>query len=446
MHRLCWVCVLYFLNAVHSFPDFFFTVPASVYSDQEFDFCVSFPGSAFDGAVEVSVALNFEEKESIGYPPQTYLSVSDAISCRKLRAPKQEGLWTCNVTLTGHGIDARNPSTGLPSGKNHSASYEQSISVRPRRQDPDVTLIQTDKPLYKPGQSVKFRIMRLKADNNLLPDTDKIKWVYVENPSNIRIMQWKQVPTTKGIATLEMLLSEDPPLGTWMIKAVYNDNKEYTNTFSVEEYVLPKFEVTVTPPSYLQPTSRSIDAKICAKYTYGKPVQGQVAVKICYQSSYYSFGMRSGVQFERPCTERLLEINGCTMVSVNASEIYLSSRRYNIWGQLKISATVTEAGTGVVLNGESTGPRLTTESCSLEITDDTDGFFKTVFPYRGKVTAKNPDGSPAVNKTISIRASSYQLYLWRLGQNVTTNLQGEATFSIKDLPNNITSFSLEASY
>lgn len=33
-----------------------------------------------------------------------------------------------------------------------------------------------------------------------------------------------------------MLLSNDPPLGTWSIKAIYNDTKEYINTFSVEEY------------------------------------------------------------------------------------------------------------------------------------------------------------------------------------------------------------------
>lgn len=41
---------------------------------------------------------------------------------------------------------------------------------------------------------------------------------------------------TQGIASLEMVLSNDPPLGTWSIKAINNDSKEYSNTFSVEEY------------------------------------------------------------------------------------------------------------------------------------------------------------------------------------------------------------------
>lgn len=40
---------------------------------------------------------------------------------------------------------------------------------------------------------------------------------------------------------------------------------------------------------------------------------------------------------------------------------------------------------GIVLSGESKGPQVTTVSCTLELTDETDGFFKPAFPYRGKV-------------------------------------------------------------
>lgn len=132
------------------------------------------------------------------------------------------------------------------------------------------------------------------------------------------------------------------------------------------------------------------------------------------------------------------------MVSVNASEIELNSRRYAIWGKLKINATVTEAGTGVVLSGQSQGPEVTIVSSTLEITDETDGSFKPAFPYRGKVTAKNPDESPIPQKRIQISASTYQLDSWRVALNVTTDDNGTALFAIKDLPENITSFSISA--
>ena len=42
-----------------------------------------------------------------------------------------------------------------------------------------------------------------------------------------------------------------------------------------------------------------------------------------------------------------LQIDGCTKVSVNSSEIELNSRKYSIWGELMINASVTEAGTGI---------------------------------------------------------------------------------------------------
>nr|XP_034308643.1 pregnancy zone protein isoform X4 [Crassostrea gigas] len=442
--RLLWLGLLHCVLAANASPDFLITVPASVYRGEEFDFCVTFPGTFQDGSVEVNAQMQLDDTDVVRYPPQTYLTVSEAIKCQKLVAPKREGYWTFNVTLQSHGSYVPNLPQWYPPRGNLSTTQTERVNVNTRREDADITLIQTDKPLYKPGQTVKFRILRLKANNRLRPDTDKIKWVYVENPSNIRVMQWKDVPTTQGIASLEMLLSNDPPQGNWVIKAIYNDSKEYSNTFSVEEYVLPKYEVSLTPPAYLLVDTQTIDFKVCAKYTYGKPVKGQLQVKVCYNSPYGYGWRRRGPQFIRPCTERLLEINGCTMVSVNASEIELNSRRYAIWGKLKINATVTEAGTGVVLSGQSQGPEVTIVSSTLEITDETDGSFKPAFPYRGKVTAKNPDESPIPQKRIQISASTYQLDSWRVALNVTTDDNGTALFAIKDLPENITSFSISA--
>lgn len=44
------------------------------------------------------------------------------------------------------------------------------------------------------------------------------------------------------------------------------------------------------------------------RYTYGKPVKGQLQVKVCYNSPYGYGWRRRGPQFIRPCTERLLEV------------------------------------------------------------------------------------------------------------------------------------------
>ena len=59
-----------------------------------------------------------------------------------------------------------------------------------------ITFIQTDKPIYKPGQTVKFRILSIESD--LKPKFGMIPEVWIENPSGIRMAQWLNVETEQG--------------------------------------------------------------------------------------------------------------------------------------------------------------------------------------------------------------------------------------------------------
>uniref|UniRef100_A0A8C5QPB5 Alpha-2-macroglobulin n=1 Tax=Leptobrachium leishanense TaxID=445787 RepID=A0A8C5QPB5_9ANUR len=95
-------------------------------------------------------------------------------------------------------------------------------------------LIQTDKAVYKPGQHVKFRVMSLYE--NLLPCLQP-------DPGKNRIGQWLNVSVDQGIAEFSLPLSEEPPLGEYAIKV-----KDTEHTFSVEEYVLPRYDVKVQFP------------------------------------------------------------------------------------------------------------------------------------------------------------------------------------------------------
>ena len=73
----------------------------------------------------------------------------------------------------------------------------------------------------------------------------------------------------------EFKLSEEPSLGTWTIIFKAGSLKEKT-TFTVSEYVLPKFEVTIEPPAAILRDALKAVWKVCAKYTHGGSVKGQV--------------------------------------------------------------------------------------------------------------------------------------------------------------------------
>jgi hypothetical protein len=126
-----------------------------------------------------------------------------------------------------------------------------------------LTFIQPDKPVYKPGQIVKFRILSVKPD--LKPLEAIINKVWVEDANGIRVSQWTDVQSEQGLSSLELVLSHEPVLGTWKISAELKGYPIRTQEFKVEEYVLPKYEVIIQAPSYVLVDAEKITAKICAE-------------------------------------------------------------------------------------------------------------------------------------------------------------------------------------
>ncbi|KAK2499260.1 hypothetical protein MC885_014832, partial [Smutsia gigantea] len=55
-------------------------------------------------------------------------------------------------------------------------------------------------------------------------------------------------------------------------------DQTYYQSFQVSEYVLPKFEVALQTPLYCSLNSKSLNGTVTAKYTYGKPVKGDVTL------------------------------------------------------------------------------------------------------------------------------------------------------------------------
>lgn len=76
-------------------------------------------------------------------------------------------------------------------------------------------------------------------------------------------------------------------LGDWHITVeAMGEVKKYK--FEVAEYVLPKFDVTIDTPKHQYFQDGKIRATIRTRYTYGKPVKGEVTVAV-YPKTYGSF-------------------------------------------------------------------------------------------------------------------------------------------------------------
>ncbi|NWY63558.1 A2MG protein, partial [Erithacus rubecula] len=140
-----------------------------------------------------------------------------------------------------------------------------------------LVFIQTDKPIYKPGQTVLFRIVSL--DEEFRPVNEMVSMIL--DPKKNRLYQWTNVELEMGFIQLFFNLTSEPLQGTYTVVVEKASGKTVRHPFSVEEYVLPKFEVTVKMPKMISILDEELKVTVCGLYTFGKPVPGLVSFRVC---------------------------------------------------------------------------------------------------------------------------------------------------------------------
>ena len=105
-------------------------------------------------------------------------------------------------------------------------------------------LLETDKPIYKPGQTVHGRVLAVNSD--LKPVSVSLN-VSISDSKGIRVFRKPLVTNGFGVAAFDMVLAREVNLGTWKIVAQGTDSMS-TVDIRVEKYVLPKFKVDVALP------------------------------------------------------------------------------------------------------------------------------------------------------------------------------------------------------
>ncbi|XP_037083755.1 alpha-2-macroglobulin-like, partial [Pollicipes pollicipes] len=206
-------------------------------------------------------------------------------------------------------------------------SDESKVGIKPFTL---LTLMQTDKPKYRPGDKVLIRVISLRYD--LTPLIENIPEVWVTTPDNIRVAQWSDVETSGGLIQLEVQLTEEPPLGRWTIHARTKRRSE-THSFDVEEYVLPTFEVKVESPTYLLKGEKTITVNVCAKYTFGQPlIEATVTVNVT-----------GGFDLEYVSDTLTTDETGCASSDLIVDDLFRDFRT----SPATINVTVEEFGTGL---------------------------------------------------------------------------------------------------
>ncbi|NWT83043.1 OVOS protein, partial [Lanius ludovicianus] len=279
--------------------------------------------------------------------------------------------------------------------------------------------IQTDKPLYKAGQKVMFRVVTL--DTQFRPVQETYPRIIIEDPEQNKIFQWLEVTSKHGIAQLSFPLIPEPILGSYqIIVETRSGGKEY-QSFRVEEYVLPKFEVTTSGPKTISFFDEEVRVNVCASYTYGQPVQGNARINVCRQH-FYSPLCEQNRKKSCEAVTGLLGKDGClnTVISVKKFQLYRSYAM--MYASLNIESIVTENGTGIQIKAYDYIS--VSQENDQVLFRNMDSYYKRGIPYHGEITVTNVDGEPVANSTVLLELNGDHLARY------TTDKNGSAAFSI----------------
>lgn len=244
--------------------------------------------------------------------------------------------------------------------------------------------------MYKPGDTIKFRIVAL--DANLKPadlKNDVEIFITDGDGQGNRVKQWTKVEPTKGVFSSELQLSSAPVLGKWTIncKAL---GETVTKDIEVAEYVLPKFEVTVDAYRHSTFKDGKITATIRSKYTYGKPVKGELTVSFSptfFEGSKFSPNL---------IARKTVPLDGKASVEVDLLTELGISKDQEYERDVIIEAIVEETLTGKKQNGTVT-VSLHKTNYKIQMTNEEESY-KPGLPFKTWVTVQHYDGTPVRDK------------------------------------------------
>ncbi|XP_071671350.1 alpha-2-macroglobulin-like protein 1 isoform X3 [Patagioenas fasciata] len=290
------------------------------------------------------------------------------------------------------------------------------------------TFIQTDKPIYQPGQTVKFRIVTL--DEEFMALNDSIS-LFLQDPKNNQIEQWLNVLPQDGIADLSFQLSDEPLLGTYIINVT--SAKAY-GSFSIEDYVLPKFEVTFEAPNQIYALDKTFPLRVCGRYTYGKRIQGIVHVSLCQKIAPFlpSASKRDLCQEFSNQTDEM----GCFFTNVTLSSFTRDFRYYQ--DSIVAEASLVENGTDIHVNASH--KLLISKIGGTALFDDVKSYYHTGEMYRGKIKVIDYQGKALKHKKVLLLVSCGEQ---QFKQEYITGDSGTASFSLNTTAWNSTLASLE---
>ncbi|XP_060943930.1 complement C3-like [Limanda limanda] len=275
--------------------------------------------------------------------------------------------------------------------------------------------IQTDKPIYNPGDTVQFRAFvstpSFKAFNSSITMDFK-------NPDGVVVKQVLRMRAQGGVLADTFTLSEFVSEGRWTVIAKFDhwEQNTFSSHFEVKKYVLPAFNVTLTPKkSFLSLDDSELEVEVSARYLYGEPVVG---------TAYVVFGVKINSEMTRlPSVKQVSDLDG-GVVRLSMEEIKRAypNIRSLVGHSVYVKASVlTKTGSDLV-EAEKGGIKIV--ESPYVISFNIAKYFKPGLPFDFTIQVSHHDGSPAHNVQVKVNLLDAPLVVTSGAARATVNMHG----------------------
>uniref|UniRef100_A0A8C5NDJ3 Complement C3-like n=1 Tax=Gouania willdenowi TaxID=441366 RepID=A0A8C5NDJ3_GOUWI len=244
--------------------------------------------------------------------------------------------------------------------------------------------IQTDKPLYTPDSTVRFRVFALTPQMMSLERTACIKTIF-----DVAVVKLHFKFLLNESFVLSVFLCSR---GVWKLVARFQTNPQqsFYSNFEVKEYVLPSLEVKLEPiVPFFQVDSTKFTVNIRARYLFGEAVDG---------TAFVVFGAITNKQrktFPRSL-QRVTISRGVGEVTLERDHItqIFNNTDLLVGDFIFVSVSVLTKSGSEMMEAELTDIKIVKSPYSIQFTR-TPKYFKPAMPFDVKVKVTNPDETPA---------------------------------------------------
>ena len=131
-------------------------------------------------------------------------------------------------------------------------------------------VISLDKGIYKPGDTIKYRALIVSQIDTTPKELENIKVEIFDGNGN-KVYSNESASTEYGIVSGEFELASEVNSGTYKITVDAN-SQTMSKNFTVNPYVTPQFEVSITPDKEVYQVGDKANITLNARYFFGEPV------------------------------------------------------------------------------------------------------------------------------------------------------------------------------